>query len=410
MAKEKLAYFGGEKTISKVFSWPVFSQSEKDALNKVLESGSWGKSPDPDNYITRFENAFAEYIGVKHAVAVVNGSVALRLSLLASGVKPGDEVIVPPMSFIATASIVIEANCVPVFVDIDRNTYNLDASKIESAITPKTKAIIPVHFGGHACDMDRIMEIAEKHHITVIEDACHAHGAEYKGIKLGSIGDAGCFSFQSSKNLTCGEGGIAVTNNSDLYEMISSLHNCGRKKGREWYEHFFAGCNYRMTQFQAAVLLCQLERLAEQTKLRNENGLYLNELLKDIEGIEPLRKGKEITIHSYHLYPVRYDKTKFHGLHKSEFALLLAAEGVPCFRGYPEPLYRQPVFQEKNFLSYSIPENVNYSDVHCPECEKACYEEGMWIQQNALLGTKEDMELIAEAIKKIQNEAVAVQL
>jgi dTDP-4-amino-4,6-dideoxygalactose transaminase len=406
MADSKLAYFGGEKTVKKDFPWPVYSDKEKKLLTKVIESGEWGKSSNPDNNVAKFENAFASYIGVKHAVAMVNGSVALRLSLLALGAKPGDEVILPPMTFIATASIVVEANCIPVFVDIDRNTYNIDPDKIEDAITSRTRAIIPVHFGGHACEMDKIISVAKRHDIDVIEDACHAHGAEYKGIKLGSIGDAGCFSFQSSKNLTCGEGGIVVTNNDALFEMIKSLHNCGRKTEREWYEHFNLGCNYRMTQFQAAILLCQLERLEEQTVRRNENGLYLNELLKEVDGITPLRSGSEITLHSYHLYPFRYDKTKFQNLHKSKFALLLAAEGVPCFMGYPEPIYRQPVFQEKNFLSYVMPENVNYSDIHCPECEKACYEEGMWISQNALLGTKTDMKSFVTAIKKIQNERV----
>jgi dTDP-4-amino-4,6-dideoxygalactose transaminase len=408
MRKSKLAYYGGEKTIKKQFPWPLFSDKEKRSLITVIESGHWGKSPDQGNYVAQFEKAFAGYIGVKHAIAMVNGSVALRLSLLALGVKAGDEVIVPPMTFIATASIVVETNCIPVFVDIDPGTYNIDPDKIEKAITPRTKAIIPVHFGGHACEMDKIMTIAKRYKIAVIEDACHAPGAEYKGIKLGSIGDTGCFSFQSSKNLTCGEGGVAVTNNDDLCEMITSLHNCGRKTGSAWYEHFILGCNYRMTQFQAAVLLCQLERLKEQTELRNENGLYLNELLVKVEGITPLRSGKEITMHSYHLYPFRYDKSKFHDLPKQKFAELLAAEGVPCFKGYPEPLYRQPVFQEKSFLSYVIPDEVSYSDTSCPECEKACHEEGMWISQNALLGDKRDMELFVEAIKKIQDESIAL--
>jgi dTDP-4-amino-4,6-dideoxygalactose transaminase len=406
MSNRKLAYYGGEKTVKKEFPWPVFSDKEKKILIKVIESGEWGKSSVPGNYVGQFEKVFADYIGVKHAVAMVNGSVALRLSLLALGVKPGDEVIVPPMTFIATASVVVETNCIPVFVDIDPDTYNINPVKIEKAITPRTKAIIPVHFGGHACEMDKIMSIAKRHEIAVIEDACHAHGAEYNGIKLGSIGDAGCFSFQSSKNLTCGEGGIVVTDNDDLFERITSLHNCGRKTGKAWYEHFILGCNYRMTQFQAAVLLCQMERLKEQTDLRNKNGLYLNKLLEKVEGITPLRSGKEITLHSYHLYPFRYDRSKFHDLPKQKFAELLAAEGVPCFMGYPEPLYRQPVFQEKNFLSYVIPDEVNYSDTCCPECEKACHEEGMWISQNALLGNKKDMELFVEAIKKIQNESL----
>lgn len=402
MDKYKLAHYGGEKTISKEFPWPVFSDKESTVVKNVVESGEWGISNSPDSYVARFEKQFADYTGVKHAISVVNGSVALRIALIAAGVKPGDEVIVPAMTFIATASIVIEANCIPVFVDIEPGTYNIDPAKIEQAITKKTKAIIPVHFGGHACNMDRIMEIAEKHNLFVLEDSCHGHGASHKGIKLGAIGDAGCFSFQSSKNMSCGEGGIIVTNNSELYEKIFALKNVGRKPGGKWYEHFYLGCNYRMGQFQAAILSCQLTRLDEQNMLRTENANYLRSLLKDIEGITSLEVASYVTEHSYHLYIMKYDKSGFKNLSKAAFADLLNSEGVPCFMGYPEPLYKQPVFQDKEFMCYTIPESVDYKDVHCPETEKACYEECMWINQSVLLGTKEDMELIAKAIKKIQ--------
>jgi dTDP-4-amino-4,6-dideoxygalactose transaminase len=310
---------------------------------------------------------------------------------------------VPPYTFIATASIVLEANCVPVFVDIDPETYNMDPEEIEKAITPKTKAIIPVHFAGQACDMDTILGIAEKHNLRVIEDAAHAHGGEYKHKKLGSIGDAGCFSFQSSKNLTSGEGGIVVTDDEQLYDMMNSLRNVGRVKGGQWYEHHNLGCNYRITQLQAALLSRQLERLEEQTQKRNENGIYLNSLLEKIDGITPLSRGHGETLHTYHIYIFKYDKSKFNGLSKREFADMLAAEGVPSFMGYPEPLYKQPLFQKKNFMCYAIPEEVDYTNVHCPETEKACYEDAVWIMQNTMLGTKEDMELIAQAILKIQH-------
>lgn len=403
MGKEKLAYYGGTKTIAKEFPWPRHSDKDISALKKVVESGIWGITPDPQSSVARFEKAFAGYLGVKHAVTTVNGSVALRLSLMAAGVKAGDEIIVPPMSFIATASVVVEVNCVPIFVDIDPDTFNIDPRKIEEAITPRTRAIIPVHFGGNACAMDEIMEIAARHHLYVIEDACHAHGAEYKNIKLGSIGHVGCFSFQSSKNMCSGEGGIVVTNDDKLSETIWSLHNVGRRTGGAWYEHFNLGCNYRMTQFQAALLLIQLERLEEELVKRDENGLFLAELLKEIEGITPLMRAPEATRHSYHLFPFKYERSKFAGLSKKEFAAILAAEGVPCFMGYPEPIYRQPVFQEKNFFSYVIPESVSYTDVSCPECEKACHETGMWISQNAFLGDKKDMEKIAAAIHKIKD-------
>jgi len=397
----KLAVNGGPKTVTRDFPWPIFDETDVNAIIDVVRSGQRG-NPDCADSVKSFEDEFAEFCGAKYALACVNGSVALRLALIACGVKPGDEVIITPYTFIATASIVLEANCVPVFADIDPRTYNIDPEQIEKAITKRTKAIIPVHFAGQACDMEKIMQIAKKHNLRVIEDACHGHGAEYKGRKLGSIGDAGCFSFQSSKNLTSGEGGMIITNDEALYDMMNSLRNVGRVKGGQWYEHHYLGCNYRITQLQTSLLRTQLKRLDEQTRIRHQNGTYLNSLLEKIEGIEPLERGLGETLHSYHIYIFRYDKTKFNGLSKSEFARFLAAEGVPCFMGYPNPLYKQPLFQKKNFMCYAIPDNVDYTNVCCPVTEKACYEEAVWIMQNAMLGTKTDMEMFAKAITKIQ--------
>lgn len=399
--KNDLAISGGSKTVKRDFVWPVFDEKDVQAVTEVARSGQWG-NPDCRGLVEKFEKEFANYCGSKYAVSCVNGSVALRLALIASGVKPGDEVIVPPYTFIATASIVIEANCVPVFVDIEPDTYNLDPSKIEAAITQRTKAIIPVHFAGQSCHMDQIMDIARKHNLFVIEDAAHAHGGEYKGKKLGSIGRAGCFSFQSSKNLNSGEGGLVVTDDEKLFDMMNSLRNVGRVKDGQWYEHHYAGCNYRITQFQAALLSSQLQRLDEQTRIREENGRYLSRLLQDIDGISPLTRGHGETLHTYHLFIFRYDKTKFKGLSKKEFSEMLAAEGVPAFMGYPKPIYEQPMFQEKQFMCYAIPDYVDYSKVRCPVAERACYDEAIWILQHAMLGTKKDMEDFAEAIRKIK--------
>lgn len=399
--KTQLAINGGPKTLDKLFDWPIFDDTDINAVTEIARSGAWG-NPDCDGLVEQFENDFAAFCGSKYALTCVNGSVALRLALIACGVRPGDEVIVPPYTFIATASIVLEANCVPVFVDIDPETYNMDPKEVEKAITDKTKVIMPVHFTGQACDMDALAKIASKHNLRIIEDAAHAHGGAYKGKKLGSIGDAGCFSFQSSKNLTSGEGGIVVTDDEELYDMMNSLRNVGRVKGGQWYEHHNLGCNYRLTQLQAALLTTQLSRLEDQTQKRNENGLYLNSLLENIEGIKPLTRGHGETLHTYHIYIFKYDKSHFGGLSKREFADMLAAEGVPSFMGYPEPLYKQPLFQEKNFMCYAIPEEVDYTTVSCPETEKACYNDAVWVMQNTMLGTKKDMDLIAEAILKIQ--------
>lgn len=398
--KQQLAINGGAKSVKRNFAWPIFDENDVNAVTEIAKSGQWA-NPDCKGYVEEFEKQFAAYCGSRYAVTCVNGSVALRLALIASGVKPGDEVIVPPYTFIATASAVLECNCVPVFVDIHPDTYNLDPSKITAAITPRTKAIIPVHFAGQACDMDAIMAIAERFNLTVIEDAAHAHGGAYKDRKLGSIGHAGCFSFQSSKNLNAGEGGIVVTNDEQLYDMMNSLRNVGRVKGGQWYEHHYLGCNYRITQFQAALLLQQLKRLDEQTRTRDENGKYLAALLRSIPGIAPLTRGHGETVHTHHLFIFKYDKSQFGGLSKKQFAETLAAEGVPAFMGYPKPLYEQPLFRDKNFLCYAIPDHVDYTHVQCPVAERACSEEAVWILQHAMLGTRQDMDSFAEAVRKI---------
>jgi dTDP-4-amino-4,6-dideoxygalactose transaminase len=401
MRQEELALFGGKKTVEKDFPWPVFDETEIKAVTDIIKSGEWG-NPNCEGYVKSFEQEFAGFCGTKYALSCVNGSVALRLALIACGVRPGDEVIVPPYTFIATASIVMEANCVPVFVDIEPETYNLDPSAVQKAITPLTKVIIPVHFAGQSCNMDALIRIAGESRLKIIEDACHAHGGEYKGKKLGSIGDAGCFSFQSSKNLTSGEGGMVITNDDKIADLVDSMRNVGRIKGGQWYEHHNLGCNYRLTQLQAVLLSQQLKRLEKQTRRRDENGLYLNSLLEQIDGISPLTRGHGETLHTYHIYIFRYDKSKFNNLPKADFANMLNAEGVPSFMGYPEPLYKQPVFQNKNIFCYAIPDQVDYSSVCCPVAEKACHEEAVWIMQNAMLGTKKDMEQFAAAIRKIQ--------
>ncbi len=403
----QLALHGGPKTVHTTFPWPIFNEGEVEAVAQVIRSGQWG-NPDCTGLVEAFEREFADYCGAKYAVSCVNGSVSLRLALIACGLKPGDEVIVPPYTFIATVSTMVEANGVPVFVDIDPETYNLDPAKIEAAITPRTKAIIPVHFAGQACDMDAILDIARRHNLRVIEDAAHAHGAEYKGRKLGTIGDAGSFSFQSSKNLTSGEGGMAITNDPELYRTMASLRNVGRLPEGQWYDHFLPGCNYRLTPMQAVLLSSQLKRLDEQTHRRDNNGLLLNELLSEIDGITPLSRGHGETVHCHHLYIFKYEAAHFSGLSKYEFVELLAAEGVPCFRGYPHPLYKQPLFQEKNFMCYALPDSVSYADVECPVAERACGEEAVWILQHAMLGTAEDMAAFAEAIRKIQ-EVVGIR-
>lgn len=398
----KLAINGGRKLREAPWPpWPAFGPEEEAALLDVLHSGVWGI---PGRKKQELEKAFARYHGCRFGVAVSNGTVALHTAVLASGVEAGDEVIVPPYTFVATASAVVLANAVPVFVDIDPDTYCIDPKLIEEAITPRTRAIIPVHLGGQPAEMDTIMEIARRHDLTVIEDAAHAHGAEYKGRRVGSLGHLGCFSFQSSKNLTSGEGGIITTNDERLYELCESIHNCGRLRKGGWYDHHLLGSNYRMAEWEAAVLLCGLARLEDEVARRDANGRYLNERLGQIPGIRPLPRGHGETRHAYHLYLYRYDPEAFDGLPLARFAEAVRAEGVFTTPGYDKPLYRQPWLAEGRFGPYTggragdrIPD---YRQVSCPVCERACRETG-WLRQQDLLGTREDMDDIVRAFEKV---------
>ncbi|MDP4174542.1 MAG: DegT/DnrJ/EryC1/StrS family aminotransferase [Bacteroidota bacterium] len=403
----KLAINGGIPVREKpIASWPIFDNKEKEYLLKAFESGEWGKLSGKMN--DEFERQYSKFQQAKHTITVCNGTVALRIALFASGIGPGDEVIVPSYTFIATATSVIEANAIPVFADIEYDSFNIDPESIEKQITPRTKAIIPVHFGGAPCNMTKIMEIANRYKLRVIEDGAQAQGSMWDGHCIGTFGDSGTFSFQSSKNMTSGEGGAIVTNIDSIAEAIYSFHNCGRRQGSPWYFHFNMGSNYRLSEFQAAILLAQLEREENNIALRRENASYLLQLLSDIEGIEPLVYSKEVMSSNY-LFIAKYDSDKFCGLPKAKFISALNAEGIPAMEGYPFPLYKQPVFSEKNFLakdcspkerSLYLPE-MNYKDLYHPNAEKAC-KNGFWFPNYLLHGSKKDIETVAEAINKIK--------
>lgn len=396
-----LAVLGGSKVRTKPFaSWPVFGDSEEQRLVRALRSGKWGKLNGEE--VAEFERRFAAMHDCKHAIGVVNGTVSLRIALMAMGIQAEEEVIVPPYTFLATATAVVEANAVPVFADIELETFNLDPEAVEAAITPKTRAIIPVHMAGQPADMDALMAIAKQHNLVVIEDAAHAHGALYKGRAAGSIGHMGSFSFQSSKNLTSGEGGIITTNDDKLAEACRSIHNCGRIAGGVWYEHHVISANYRLGEFQGAVLNSQLDRLEEQTKTRDHNGQYLAARLSKIPGIHPQRRTAETSRHAYHLFLFRIDARTF-GAPRPAVLKALAAEGVPVSGGYAIPLYRQPLFLNKAFGPYlpNATKSLDFAKVSCPDCEKICGEQGAWLEQSLFLGTQGDMDDIARAFEKV---------
>jgi dTDP-4-amino-4,6-dideoxygalactose transaminase len=395
-----LALHGGSPVRTRPFpAWPVFAAPEETRLLDALRSGNWGRLDG--SHTDDFERRFAAMHACRHGVAVANGTVALRIALLAAGIRAGDEVIVPPYTFVSTASAVIEANAVPVFADIDPETFNIDPAAIAAATTPRTRAIIPVHFAGLVADMDAIMSIAAERNLVVIEDAAHAHGASFRGRPAGSLGHAACFSFQSSKNLTAGEGGIITTNDDDVAARCRSIQNCGRVDGGVWYEHHVISGNYRLGEFQGAVLNAQIERLEEQTHTRDANGGYLACRLSVMPGIKVQPRGST-TRHSYHLFMTTVDRE--FGSSRDRVVSALQAEGIPCSAGYGYPLHRQPLFQNRAFGPYlSGMSNVpDYARVECPNAQRVC-DRSIWLGQNLLLGTRDDMDDIVAAFQKIHD-------
>jgi dTDP-4-amino-4,6-dideoxygalactose transaminase len=401
-----LAINGGSKVRNKPFpKWPQFDETDERVLVDVLRSEQWGSTSG--SRVHEFEKAFAEFTGAQFATCVTNGTAALEIALMAVGVGIGDEVIVPPYTFIATASSVLSVGAAPIFVDVEADTFNLDAAKIEAAVTPRTKAIIPVHMAGCPANMDAIMEVARQHGLRVIEDAAQAHGATWKGVHVGNLSDAGTFSFQSSKNLNSGEGGAIITNDPDVDRMVWSIHNVGRRREGAWYEHPVLGSNFRMTEFQGALLMSQMKSLRDQIALREENGKYLSARLAELGGLTPCRRDERVTTHAWHLFMMRYDASQFGGASKSRFAQALNAEGIPCSAGYGQPLYREEVFHKDPRVLIVLQAHgggVDYSKFDCPVAEQVC-REAVWFYQSTLLGAQEDMDDIVTAVGKIKENA-----
>ena len=316
----------------------------------------------------------------------------------------------PPYTFVATINVVLLQYALPIFVDTDPGTFQIDAKKLESAITDKTRCLIPVHLGGNAADMDAILTIAKKHQIPVLEDACQAHLGEWRGKKLGSLGKAGCFSFQVSKNLSSGEGGAIISDDSELIDRCFSFHSNGAtRKPIPAFSYRVKGTNVRMTEFQGTLLLEQMARLKEQSKLRNQNAAYLTEQLRQVPGISPATSYPGCTRNAYHLYMFRYDKSQFAGIDKKRFSAALEAEGIPHSGGY-SPLNLEPFLKEtlysRGYLAIYPKERIDRYFKHneCPENDRLC-QEAVWFTQNMLLGSRNDMDQIAEAIRKISHHA-----
>ena len=402
----KLAINGGPPAKTKPFPvWPVFDERERQALNEVLESGVWWRTPGTKTLA--FEREFAAYHHAKHGIAVTNGTHALEVALAAMGVGRGDEVIVPNATFVATASAVLFAGALPVLVDVSADSYCIDPELAEAAISEKTKAIIAVHMGGRPADLDQLTAVARKHGIPLLEDAAHAHGSEWRGRKVGAFGIGGTFSFQASKTMTAGEGGMIISNDDDFEGLARSTHDCGRLPGKWFYDHFIYGSNYRLSEWQGAVLLAQLSRLDEQTARRHQNGRLLDRLLADIPGITPQSHDSRITRNGQYAYIFHYDKRAFAGVGSDRFVEALEAEGIPTQAPYP-PIHQLDLFTSgayRNRLSGEQAEaSHDFLTDAFPNSQREAWET-VWITQNALLGDEEDMREIAAAIGKIGENA-----
>ncbi|NII28461.1 DegT/DnrJ/EryC1/StrS family aminotransferase [Pseudoflavitalea sp. X16] len=410
----KPAILGGMPTFNPTdwVKWPVWLQGEDEQrfLDSV-RSGVWSRN----KIVTEFETTWAAMLGSKKCLTVVNGTNALITVMNRLDIGPGDEVITTPYTFIASIQAILANNAMPVFADIDPLTFQIDATKIERLITKRTKAILAVHILGLPADMDNIMRIAQKHNLLVIEDACQAHLAEYDHKKAGTIGKAGCFSFQNSKNLPIGEGGAIVSDDEKLIDQCYAAHNLGygnaTSTGSIAAESSMKAGKVRLTEYQAAIGLAQLKRLEAQTATRNSNAQYLTSMLKDIKGITPIKLNDKVTQGAWHLYAFRYNQEAFKGLARQSFIKALAAEGLPCSGGYKvmhTQEFMRDAFNSRVYKGFYTKDLLDFNKYRerskCPENALLC-NEAVWIPQNVLLGTKEEMEKIAAVIKNISNNA-----
>ncbi len=396
-------------------AWPAWDPADDGKVTQVLHGSTWHRG----RLVKEFEEKWAALMGSKHCLAVVNGTNALSASFMVMDLNPGDEVICAPYTFSASMLGVLYKSAMPVWADIDPLTYQMDPAKVEAKITPRTKALLPVHICGYASDMPRLMEIARKHNLKVVEDVCQAHMGNINGKNLGTFGATGCFSFQTSKVMPLGEGGAIITDDSELYDKLYSYHNYGYKTNIApgSYDNIAAfrlGNKIRMAEYQAAIGLCQLPKLEEQIRIRNENAAYLTPKLAAIPGITPVKTYPGVTRLSYYMYPFIYDGAKFDGLSRADFVKALSAEGIPASPGYPKyPIYTQEfiheMFKTEIYRKFYTSEQLDWEAYkqrnHCPGLMQT-FDTSVWLSTTGmLLGSKADMDDVVRAIEKIQKHA-----
>lgn len=403
----KLAALGGEPIVkNKVWpKWPYVDEKIVERVVATVRSGKWNRI---DNFVNgnvaQFEKAYAKLMGVKGCVATGSGTQALHTVVEAMGFGPGDEIITSPYTDPGTISSIISARALPVLADLDRESFQLDPDDVARKVNSNTKAIMPVHMMGQPVDMESIMKIANRHNLKVIEDACQAHLAEYQGKILGTIGDAGCFSFQTSKTICCGEGGGIISNNDRLLDDCYTVMNHGTNKQDRTVT---IGPKYRMNEFEAAVLLEQMIGAKERFEIRNRNAAYLTSRLKGFKGLVPQKLYKGTTKGSYYLYTMAYHKEHWNGVHRDVFLKAIAAEGIALSPYIKNGLHREPwtdnIVGRRVYKTMYGAERLEQfkAQLDLPECDWVCDNMVMLWATGPLLATEKDMDHVINAIMKV---------
>ena len=413
----KLAITGGPKAATRGIAspWPMFDERDKQGLMEVLESRKWGRSAfdyynREESKLYQFEMAFAEFHDGKYALAVSTGTTALETCLRAVGVEAGCEVIVPAFTYIASASCVLLCNGVPIFVDVDPRNYTIDPRAVEAAITPRTRAVVAVDFGGMPCDTDALGEICRRHGIALVSDCAHAHGGQWRGRGVGSHADMAGFSCMPGKVFAIGEGAVVMTNSEELYEKAFRYHHAGRDRGAESLDFTWPATTLRLSEWEAAIGLVALTRLGEQAETRWRNVRYLAEGMEDIPGLSGLEIDERVTRWNPFRWHFKFIPHEFDGIHRDVFRKALSAEGVPCGIGPTRPLYTFSMFASGKWGETGCPVrcplykgNVDYTKVHCPEAERIHETEALDIGHRFILGPQEDVDLILDAMRKIRD-------
>jgi perosamine synthetase len=397
----KLAILGGEPVVKNMTwpDWPYVDEKMVDSILKTTKSGIWSRIQSKTGTVPTFEKEYANLMGTKLCVTTGSGTQSLSCCVEALGIGAGDEVITSPYTDPGTISSILTARALPVLADLDRDSFQLDPEDVEKKITENTKAIMPVHIMGQPCNLERIMTIAKKHNLKVIEDACQAHLAEYQGKNLGTIGTVGCFSFQTSKTIACGEGGAVIGNDEDLMGKVYTVMMNGGNK--------VIGTKYRMNEFEGAILMGQLPGVLERHLIRNENAAYLNSKLKDFPGLVPQKLYQGTTKGSYYIYAMSYHKEYFNNADRSKFLKALSAEGINLSGYIARGLHKEPwtdhILKLKGYQKMYSPVRLQKfrEELNLPKCDMVCQEMAMLGASGPLLGTRSDMDDMINAIMKV---------